>query len=43
MGEIVVNVELENDEDRALFERGFGREDQIRSETVPAVADTGAM
>ena len=43
MGEIVVDVELENDQDRTLFEHGFAREGEIRSETIPAVADTGAM
>lgn len=43
MGEIVVDIQLENDQDRTLFERGFVREDEIRNETIPAVADTGAM
>ena len=43
MGEIVVDIQLENDQDRTLFERGFVREHEIRNETIPAVADTGAM
>ena len=43
MGEIVVDVELENPGDRALFERGYGRESDIRRSTVEAVVDTGAV
>ena len=43
MGEIVVDVELENRGDRALFERGYGRESDIRRATVEAVVDTGAV
>ena len=43
MGEIVVDVELENPGDRALFERGYGRESDIRRSTVKAVVDTGAV
>ena len=43
MGEIVVNVELENDRDRALFEDGYRRESEIRHARIQAVADTGAI
>ncbi len=43
MGEIIVDVELENPVDRDLFERGHGAEADIRKETVSAVADTGAV
>ncbi len=43
MGEIVVDIELENPRDRALFEEGHRREEDIRRVTVRAVADTGAV
>ena len=43
MGEIVVAVELENPGDRAVVERGYGQESDIRRTTVEAIADTGAM
>lgn len=43
MGEILVNIHLENLLDRGLFERGHGEEAGIRSTTIRAVADTGAM
>ncbi len=43
MGEIVVQIELENTQDRALFERGFSAETDIRRTQIPAVADTGAV
>ena len=43
MGEIVVDVELENDRDRTLFEDGYRRESEIRRARIRAVADTGAM
>ena len=43
MGEIVVDIELENPGDRALFERGFGDESDIRRSTVEALVDTGAV
>ena len=43
MGEFVVDVELENPGDRALFERGYGRESDIRRSTIEAVVDTGAV
>ena len=42
MGEIVANVELENSGDRALVERGYGQERQVRRSSVDAVVDTGA-
>ncbi|MCY4119396.1 MAG: retroviral-like aspartic protease family protein [Acidobacteria bacterium] len=43
MGEVVVDVELENSADRAVFERGHGRASDIRSSTVEAIVDTGAV
>lgn len=43
MGEIVVDIELENQEDRALGQRGFLEESEIRQTRISAVADTGAM
>lgn len=43
MGEIVVDIELENDRDRTLFEDGYRREEVIRSARVKGVADTGAV
>ncbi len=43
MGEIVVQVELENQGDRALVERGYLEESEIRQTRISAVADTGAM
>ena len=43
MGEIVVEVELENPGDRDHFERGYGRESDIRRSTIEANADTGAV
>ena len=43
MGDIVVDIELENPGDRRLFEEGYRREEDIRRATVQAVADTGAM
>ncbi len=43
MGEVKVKVELENAEDRGVFRRGYIREDEIRSLTVPLVVDTGAV
>ena len=43
MGEIVVAVELENPGDRAVVERGYGQESDIRRTTVEAIADTGAV
>ena len=43
MGEIIVDIELENMGDRLLYQRGFQSEDEIRRTTIPAVADTGAV
>ena len=43
MGEIVVAVELENPVDRAVVERGYGQESDIRRTTVEAIADTGVV
>lgn len=43
MGEIVVEIELENIEDRNLARAGVRAEDDVRRETVRAVADTGAV
>ena len=43
MGEIVVDAELENPGDRDHFERGYGKESDIRRTTVKAVVDTGAV
>lgn len=43
MGEIVVDVRLENDRDRALAKAGHLQEADIRRVTVKAVADTGAV
>ena len=42
MGEIVVDIHLENSGDRDHFKRGYGEESDIRCATVRAVADTGA-
>ena len=43
MGEIAVDIELENPGDRALFERGHGRESDIRRTSIEAIVDTGAV
>ena len=43
MGEVVVDVELENSVDRGVFERGHGQVSDIRSSTVEAIVDTGAV
>ena len=43
MGEIVVDIELENDRDRTRFEDGHRRESDIRRARIQAIADTGAM
>ena len=43
MGEIVAQVELENPGDRALAQRGHGRESEVRRSSVDAVVDTGAV
>ena len=43
MGEIVVDIELENVEDRGLARAGHLRDADIRRATTPAIADTGAI
>ena len=43
MGEIVVDIELENDHDRSLFREGHLQESDIRTAQIQAVADTGAV
>ena len=43
MGEIVVDVELENPVDRGAFERGYGKESDIRRTSVKGIVDTGAV
>ena len=43
MGEIVVDIELENVRDRELAEDGELPAADIRRATIPAVADTGAI
>ena len=43
MGEITVNIELENPGDRDHFERGHGQESDIRRSNVEAIVDTGAV
>ena len=43
MGEIVVDIGLENARDRGLFEAGHLQEADIRRTRVRAVADTGAV
>ena len=43
MGEIVVDIELENVKDRESAEDGELLEADVRRATIPAIADTGAM
>src|SRR5437870_3471404 len=43
MGEVKVEVNLENSLDRGLVQRGFLRDDEVRSITVRVLADTGAV
>ena len=43
MGEIIVDIELENVRDRELAEDGELPAADIRRMTIPAVADTGAI
>lgn len=43
MGEIVVEIELENAEDRSDARRGRIDEGAVRRESIEAVADTGAV
>ena len=42
MGEIRAGMVLENISDRAVFERGYGAEADIRRETLEGIVDTGA-
>lgn len=43
MGEIVVEIELENEDDRAAVRLGYQEESEVRRTRIRAVADTGAM
>lgn len=43
LGEIRIDVELENAGDRVLFDRGHGAESDIRRARVEGVVDTGAV
>ena len=43
MGEIIVNIELENIDDRGLARAGHLPDADIRRATIPAIADTGAI
>ena len=43
MGEIAVNITLENAGDRVVFERGYGEESAVRRSSVDAIVDTGAV
>ena len=43
MGEIVVDIGLENVHDRGQVEGGSRAESEVRRETIKAVADTGAV
>lgn len=43
VGEIRIDVELENAGDRVLFDRGHGAESDIRRARVEGVVDTGAV
>ena len=43
MGEVAVNVELENPGDRDHYERGHGQESDIRRTSIEAIVDTGAV
>ena len=43
MGEIVVEIELENEDDRAAVRLGYKQESEVRRTRIRAVADTGAM
>lgn len=42
MGEIVATMQLENVDDRAVFERGYADESEIRTAEIEGVVDTGA-
>ena len=43
MGEIRADVTLENPGDRAVVDRGYGQESDIRRSTIDAIVDTGAV
>lgn len=43
MGEITVDVTLENPIDRGVFERGSGEEVDIRRTSIKATVDTGSV
>ena len=43
LGEIVAKLELENPGDRAVVERGYRQESEVRRSTVDAVVGTGAV
>ncbi len=43
MGEVVVNLKLENPIDRDMFRRGLIKEEDVRSLTTQAIADSGAV
>jgi predicted aspartyl protease len=43
MGEIAVQIDLENAGDRAVYERGYVKESEIRTYTLEAIVDTGAV
>jgi len=43
MGEISINIELENAEDRAVSKRGYLKESEIRTYSTNAIVDTGAV
>lgn len=43
MGEVVVDVELENSVDCAIFARGHGEASDIRRSAVEAIVDTGPV
>ena len=43
MGEIHADVTLENPDDRAVVDRGYGQESDIRRSTIDAIVDTGAV
>lgn len=42
MGEVVVQLQLENAVDRELARRGAIKESEVRTLTTPAIADSGA-
>ena len=43
MGEIHADVTLENPADRAVVDRGYGQESDIRRSTIDAIVDTEAV